>query len=130
MKTKGLYYFAHPWTCKDYRGNVITEGETANFNLCAMRAAELILRGYNVFAPIIHTHPIYMSSPEFLSNVEHNLWYDLDNELMSRVAWDGIILAPKWKLSGGCRAEREWFAEREMTLYEYDTLIKQKVIYP
>ena len=109
IASKGLWYFAHPYTCRDKDGSYVPEGEEANFNICNMRAAELLIRGYNVYAPISHTHPIHRACPIFLAQHEHDIWYKLDNEVIARTDWNGIILAPKWGESGGCKAEYDWF---------------------
>lgn len=103
----GLWYFAHPYTCKDKDGNFIPEGEEAHFHICNIRAAELLDRGYNVYSSISHIHPIYRASSSMLARQEHELWYHLDNEFIDSVDWAGIILAPGWEKSSGCRAEKE-----------------------
>lgn len=120
---RGLWYFAHPYTCKDKDGNFVPEGETANFELCNQRAAELFLRGYNIYAPISHTHPIHRACPEFLARHEHELWYQLDNEFIDRVAWVGIILAPGWENSSGCKAERERIESRGLIVRLYSDIV-------
>jgi len=115
----GLYYFAHPYTCKDKDGNFVSEGEESNFQLCNIRAAKLINAGYNVYAPISHTHPIHRACPEFLARHEHELWYQLDNEVIDKTNWDGIILAPGWEKSSGCKAEKERIEARELPVLFY-----------
>ncbi len=142
MKTKGLFYFAHPYTAKDQDGNYVHAAETANFNLCCYRSGQLLLRGFNVYSPISHTHPIHEATVEFLRNHEHKIWYDLDNEFIDKTDWSGIILAPGWDNSDGCRAERERFVgigharfdaghpPSGRFIQEYDSIIKQyPVIY-
>ena len=105
--TGGMWYFAHPYTCKDKDGNYISEGEEANFILSNIRSAEILDAGYNIYSPISHTHPIYRASPAMLSRQEHELWYQLDNEFIDSTVWAGIILAPGWEKSSGCKAEKE-----------------------
>ena len=121
---RGLWYFAHPYSCKDKDGNYVPEGEDANFHLCNMRAAELLLRGYNIYAPISHTHPIHRACPTFLARHEHELWYQLDNEFIDKVDWSGIILAPKWETSKGCIAERERIADGNRQMLFYSDIVK------
>ena len=116
---KGLWYFAHPYTCKDTNGNFVPAGEEANFNLCNSRAAQLFQLGYNVYAPISHTHPIHRASPDFLARHEHELWYQLDNEFIDGTDWSGIILAPGWEKSSGCRAEKERIEARGLQVLFY-----------
>jgi len=120
---RGLWYFAHPYTCRDKNGNFVAEGEEANFNLCNMRAAELLIKGYNIYAPISHTHPIHRSCPVFLAKQEHELWYQLDNEVIDKTNWDGIILAPGWENSSGCKAEKERIEARGLKVLYYNDIV-------
>jgi len=124
MKSKGFFYFAHPYTCKDLtvpEGVIkyVSEGEQANFELCNQRAARLIELGYNIYSPISHTHPIHRASSVFLARHEHEVWYALDNEFIARTQFDGIILAPMWEKSSGCRDERRQFEERGLKVLTY-----------
>ena len=120
---RGLWYFAHPYSCKDKDGNYVPEGEDANFHLCNMRAAELLLQGYNIYAPISHTHPIHRACPTFLARHEHELWYQLDNEFIDKVDWAGIILAPGWAESSGCRAEMERIKAKGLPVLLYSDIV-------
>lgn len=121
---RGLWYFAHPYTCKDKAGNFVPAGEEANFILCNTRAAQLFQCGYNVYAPISHTHPIHRACPAFLARHEHELWYQLDNEFIDKTDWDGVILAPGWKKSSGCRAEKERIEKRGLQVLLYTDIVK------
>jgi hypothetical protein len=78
--------------------------------------------GYNIYSPISHTHPIHKSSPTFLANEEHELWYQLDNEFIDSVNWKGIILAPHWEQSSGCRAEKIRIQEKGGQVLFYDQI--------
>lgn len=126
MSKNGLWYFAHPYTCKDKNGNYIPEGEEANFHLCNARAAKLIELGYNIYAPISHTHPIHRASPVFLAAHEHEAWYNLDNELIAKTDWDGIILAPGWERSMGCISEKKQFEKRNLLVIKYRDILGEK----
>lgn len=125
-----LYYFAHPYTCKDETepGKYVMAGEDANFNLCCWRAGRLLLRGFNVYSPISHTHPIHKATPEFLGRHEHEMWYDLDNNFLENTNFAGIILAPGWHLSKGCVAEKEWFEKRGKEVLYYQNLVTETVV--
>ena len=127
--SKGLYYFAHPYTVKDADGKYVPAGEEANFRLCCFRAGELLRRGYNIYSPIAHTHPIHLHTPAFLANHEHAIWYDLDDEVIARTEWDGIILAPGWEDSWGCKHERELFEARTLAVMLYADLVKEEPTY-
>jgi hypothetical protein len=121
----GLWYFAHPYSCKDKNGNYVPEGEEANFMLCNVRAAKLIQAGYNIYAPISHTHPIHRACPEFLAAHEHEAWYQLDNEFIDKTNWSGIILAPGWEKSSGCRAEKERIESKGLPSLLYTDIVKE-----
>jgi len=102
----GFYYFAHPYSSKT------KEGLIANFELCCQRSAELLLKGYNVFSPIVHSHSIEMASPEMLTWTVDELWQfwiDIDMAILEYVEFTGVILAPGWRTSKGCMREYEWF---------------------
>lgn len=122
---RGLWYFAHPYTCRDKEGNFVSMGEEANFALCNFRAAELLDRGFNIYSPISHTHPIYRASPSMLARQEHELWYQLDNEVIDKTDWAGIILAPNWELSSGCKAEKDRITSRGLPYRLYDDIMKE-----
>ena len=125
MVSKGFYYFAHPYTARDKDGNFVPEAEEANFQLCNQRAARLIEAGYNIYSPISHTHPIHRASPVFLSRHEHEAWYELDMEFLAKTQFDGIILAPGWEDSKGCRMEQEWFTEKGLEIKFYTTALTE-----
>jgi hypothetical protein len=119
---KGLWYFAHPYTCKDDNGNYVHAGEEANFRLCCQRSGELLMRGYNIYSPIAHTHPIHIHTPELLRRHEHDMWYGLDNDVIAKTSWEGIILAPRWETSSGCIGEKEQFEARNLPIKYYDEI--------
>jgi len=128
MTSKGLFYFAHPYTCVDADGKYVPAGEEANFRICNHRASVLMSMGYNVYSPISHTHPIHMASPIFLARHEHEMWYFLDLEFIAKTDWDGIILAPAWELSRGCLLERETFEQRNLPVLFYHDIVNYEPI--
>lgn len=109
----GIWYFAHPYTVRTPDGRYSLAGEEANFRLCCYRAAKLILAGWNIYAPICHTHPIHMAHPDLVGKEVHDLWYCLDNALIDHANFTGIILAPLWEDSAGCCGEMERFNDLE-----------------
>jgi len=123
----GIWYFAHPYTCKDANGNYVSGGEEANFRLCNIRAAKLIEKGYVIYSPISHTHPIHVSYPPFVGQNIHEMWYKFDNENIRQIPFKGIILAPNWEKSSGCRAERNMFVEMERTIVLYDDIMNNVI---
>lgn len=120
---KGLWYFAHPYTCKDKDGKYVFEGEEANFNLANHRAGRLLLLGYNIYSPISHTHPIHRATPEFLAKHEHETWYQLDMNFLEKTQFSGIILAPGWEDSKGCKMEKGWFERKGLPILLFNDII-------
>ena len=125
----GLWYFAHPYTCQDKDGNYVPEAEDANFMLACMRSGDLLLRGYNIYSPICHTHPIHRACPTLLKAKEHMLWYLLDNEFIDSADWKGIILAPDWEDSKGCVAEYKRIAGKGGEVKEYSKIMYEPITY-
>jgi hypothetical protein len=128
MSKHGLWYMCHPYTAKDKDGNYAPEAEEANFQLSCHRAAELLKRGYNVYSPISHTHPIHRACPEFLAAQEHDMWYQLDNELIECTNFVGIILTPGWTESKGCCAEYELFEKSGKKSRLYGSILREDPI--
>lgn len=130
MKSKGFFYFAHPYTCKDVTvpegvTKYVPEGEQANFELCNQRAARLIELGYNIYSPISHTHPIHRASVAFLARHEHEAWYVLDMEFIGKTKFDGIILAPGYENSKGCIMERDYFQVKGLVIMTYEAAVSK-----
>jgi len=115
---KDLYYFAHPYTSKDKRA------EKANFNLCCIRTAKLIEMGYYVYSPIAHTHPIHRAWPPFIEQDERDLWINLDNLIIHKTDFAGIILAPGWEKSRGCCEEKAMFKLMNKPILLYGDLVQ------
>ena len=120
---KGVWYFAHPYTCKDEEGNYISGGEEANFRLCNIRAAKLIEKGFLIYSPISHTHPIHVAYPPFVGQNIHDMWYEFDNANIKQLSFEGIIMAPEWEGSKGCKAELQMFKEMRRKVLFYSTIM-------
>jgi len=123
--TGGLWYFCHPYTRKDRQGNYVPAAEAANFLLACVRSGELIRRGFNIYSPIAHTHPIHAACPALLASHEHELWYHLDNEVIDAIKWKGIILAPEWETSKGCVAECDRISAQGGRVCRYEEIINE-----
>lgn len=115
-----LWYFAHPYTCKNEAGEYILGGEEANFRLCCYRAATLIEKGICIYSPISHTHPIHLAYPKFVGAEVHDMWYEIDNIFIKQTGFMGIIMAPLWETSKGCIGEKALFEDmgREVRYYK------------
>jgi len=129
MQSKGLYYLAHPYTCKDKDGKYVPKGEDANFQLANYRAGQCLLRGYNVYSPISHTHPIHRATVEFLARHEHETWYQLDIDFIDRTRFSGIILCPGWETSKGCMLEKQWFEAKGLPVLYYAQVVEELKLY-
>lgn len=105
----GLYYFAHPYTVRTKDGRYSLAGEEANFRICCYRAACLIRAGWNIYSPIAHSHPIHCAHPDFVGQEVHEMWYRVDDAFIRHANFTGIILAPGWGDSSGCRHELDLF---------------------
>jgi len=116
----GFYYLCHPYSAK-------TEKDKAtNFELCCIRTGKLLLKGYNIFSPIVHSHTIETACPEIQKWPEKNkwqFWMDIDIAILEQVGFTGAILAPGWGKSKGCKKEYEWFlSHRKVDGTPYDIL--------
>ena len=107
----GLWYFAHHYSAWDETGALCPEGMEQNFQLCCRRAAHLIEAHWHIYAPVSHTHPIKMAYPPFAAADSEQRWYDFDNYFIEAIPFAGLILAPGWEQSRGCRSEKERFAQ-------------------
>lgn len=120
---KGLWYFAHRCTARDADGNRNLARERRNFLRCCERSERLWLAGYNIFSPVAHTVAIANNSTGQLMNMTHQWWCDVDNEVIDRCRWDGIILAPGWEESVGCCEERRRFERLGLPVLLYEDIV-------
>ena len=118
-----IWYLAHPYTCKDSDGKYIWQGEEANFHLCCIRTAKLIEAGFVVYSPIAHTHPVHAAWPNFCGGEIHEMWYEFDNVFINLIPFKGIILAPQWETSSGCRSEKDLFERMHKPIWFYRDII-------
>jgi len=100
---KRLWYMAHPYSDNPER----------NFDLANERASRLVKKGFHLYSPISHTHPIHM-----VAGMPWEFWMDFDESFMK--ICDGIILCPGWENSKGCNIERKFFQDhgKDVLLYE------------
>ena len=124
----GIWYFAHPYTCKDDEGNYCSGGEEANFRLCCIRSAKLIEAGFIIFSPIAHSHPIHTAWPDFVGKQIHDMWYLIDNRIIDEVPFRGIIMAPKWETSKGCVCEKKRFENLNREVLYYNMLTYRNIL--
>ncbi len=123
-----LWYFAHPYTVRGEDGESKHAGEHANFLQACVKTSELMKRGFNVYSPIAHTHPVHIIDPQFIKNDEYKLWRNLDNLILGKTNFSGIILPPRWETSKGCREEREEFQKKNLRILLYEDIIREQPI--
>ena len=117
-----LYYFAHPLTARDSCGNRSEEREYLNYLNSLQRTAKLLSLGYNVISPIPHSYKINEELKKL--RIEDYGWYSLDNEMIEKTNFNGIILAPNWESSFGCREEKKKFEEKGLEVLLYEDIVK------
>ena len=88
MKSDKIYYLAHPYT-----GN-----EEENVKQSIMATNLLLERGFYIFNPLTHPHPLNMGWVR-----EPKFWYDFDILFLNKC--DGIIMSPGGENSKGCKKE-------------------------
>jgi len=123
MKQREIFYFAHPYTCKNEKGEYIPGGEEANFRICNYRASKLIEKGYLIYSPISHSHPIHVANSCFLKNDMYTMWMQCCIDMISIIPFKGIILAPGWEGSSGCQEEYEIFYEAGKDILYYSDIV-------
>ena len=106
----GLWYFAHPY---DSTNNTPAK----NYQLCNQRATKLMDLGYIIFSPITHSHPLNVIKKRSFES-----WMSFDRLIMPMCM--GLILAPRWRESKGCKEEYEYFKSIGRMILFYEDLIK------
>lgn len=83
-------------------------GLDAAFVAACEITASLISRGYSVYSPIAHTHPIALHGK--LDPLDHTIWLPFNAAMME--ASHGLIVAllPGWDSSLGVQHEIDYFA--------------------
>lgn len=95
-----LWYLASPYS--KYK-----DGHQAAADAIAEQAALLMEAGIEVFAPIVHTHPI--SQHTDASHLDHGFWLSRDLVFMSLSVGMIECRLDGWHESTGMAWEREWF---------------------
>ena len=120
----GLWYFAHPLSCRYPDGRRNRVAEEANYGLSVHRTAVLLDTGICVFSPIPHSFVVDRALPQFLSEHTELPWYTIDDFIIDRTDWDGIILAPNWEGSVGCVEENERIVfKRGLLQFTYEDIL-------
>jgi nucleoside 2-deoxyribosyltransferase len=64
-------------------------------------AAKLMVRGYVIFSPVAHSHPI----AQFGLPKDWNYWAEFDRDFLSHCDSMIVLMLPGWRESVGVRAE-------------------------
>lgn len=89
---------------KIYLAIPYTGREQESFEIANQRAADLMARGYAVFSPISHTHPIALAG-DLPKHWE--FWREYDICFLRWCDEVHVICLPGWEKSEGVRAEIE-----------------------
>ncbi|MFX0015248.1 MAG: DUF1937 family protein [Promethearchaeota archaeon] len=107
-----LWYLAHPYSADSE--------DTIEMNVmkASRIAAKLICAGLVVYSPISMTHWIHKEavSMGLLDKTEWELWIRFDEYFITNCA-SGVIMAPGWEDSPGCRWEYDLFTELQKPIY-------------
>ena len=81
-------------------------------------AGKLLVKGYKVYSPIAHTHPIATYAK--LDAYDHSIWLPFDQAIMT--ACDAMIIAKMetWDKSYGIGEEIKFFSAVEKPIYWLD----------
>lgn len=109
MKT--LIYLASPYSHED------SEVRELRFRAVCYAASILIQRGYQVFSPIAHSHPIARClGPD--CELDLNLWLELDKRMLAACDELVVLTLDGWLSSKGIAAEIE-IAKRQNKAIRY-----------
>lgn len=106
LKVPPLTYLAVPYSYKSPDARVKALVQKFRFE-CASRATGWLLskKGWNVFSPITHSHPIHLLYPEVRGDWE--FWKVIDEEYLQISCRIVILTLHGWEKSTGVTAEIE-----------------------
>ena len=81
------------------------------FELINLAALQLIRRGYIVFSPISHSHPIANAAAEKQTVQNYDLWLNQDKHFLEWADILVVLCLPGWAKSKGLLFERDWCLE-------------------
>lgn len=107
----GLIYLASPYS-------KYPSGIQQAFQDVSVLAGKLIQKGYKVYSPIAHTHPIAIYGN--LDALDHSIWLPFDQAIMR--ACDAMIVAKMetWDQSYGIGEEIKFFNAAGKPVYYLD----------
>lgn len=106
-----LYYLSTPYT-------KFPRGPEVAFREAAALAARLIRSGMNVYAPIVHGHPLSMYGG--IEPFDHGVWLAIDAAMMARS--DALLVAKmeSWEHSYGIAEEIKAFTAAGKPVFYLD----------
>ena len=111
MKHLGLCYLATPYT--NY-----PDGHEQAFIDASKLVARMIIAGFSVFSPIVHTHSVAVHGN--LNKTDHNFWLGVDDDFMIVSKTLLIAQMKSWEESDGIERELKRFKELEKKYYYLD----------
>jgi hypothetical protein len=97
-----LLYLASPYS--RYAAGI----DAAFVEACRITAS-LISRGYSVYSPIAHTHPVALHGA--LDPLDHSIWLPFNAAMMHASSGLIVSLLPGWDSSTGVQHEIDYFAQ-------------------
>lgn len=94
-----LYYVATPYSS-------YPEGRDAAFLDACLATGGLVKRGFHVYSPIAHCHPIAMKCG---LETDAATWAAFNDTMMQRADGLIVVMLPTWDRSIGVKAEIEFF---------------------
>jgi len=100
-----LIYLASPYTPMN------GESPEERVEIVTKVAAKLMAKGYIVFSPIVHSHPIADHLPESL-RFDHQFWMNQDLPILERCDQLIVLRLPGWDKSKGIAHEMVFAEEK------------------
>jgi hypothetical protein len=106
LKSPPLTYLATPYSYKCPNPTVKAAVQRLRFEVCSRAAGWLLSeKGWNVFSPITHSHPIHVLYPQVRGDWE--FWKRIDEEFIQLSCRAVVLTLPGWRKSTGVTAELE-----------------------
>lgn len=90
-----IYYLASPYTSRE------ESVREARYWAACRAAAELMRRGFHIYSPIVHSHPL----TRYGLPGDWGYWEAFDREMIARCDRLVVLTLPGWEESRGVQAE-------------------------
>jgi hypothetical protein len=102
------------------QGNASANKKTRRYKAACKKAAELMMKGYKVFAPIAHSHPIEVfgltEAIEEGFAADHDFWLAQDEAILAKCDKLVVYKMPGWKKSVGIAREMAFAKEHNIPI--------------